>query len=181
MILLASGSPRRIEILSQITTEFKTYSPNADEDYQGATPEDTVLTIASRKWDAVEDKNNYSIVITADTLVYFNGEYLGKPKNRQDAIEMLCRLNGKTHNVVTGIVISGNNKVVKKAITSSVTFNLLTKSEIETYVDTHEVLDKAGSYAIQDGVMVKSYTGEYTNIVGMPKLALQEMLVEVGQ
>ncbi len=178
-VLLASGSARRIEILSQIVAEFDRCSPDADEDYLGSSPEDTVTTIALRKWEAVSNKASYDIVITADTLVYFNGEYLGKPNGLNGAYKMLKKLNGNTHSVVTGIVVSSKDKVIKKAITSSVTFNELSDEQLKDYIENHYVLDKAGSYAIQDGVMVKNFTGEYTNIVGMPKATLQEMIAEV--
>ncbi len=181
MILLASKSARRIEILSQIVKEFDMISPDADENYLGSTPEDTVLTIATRKWEAVTNKQDYDIVITADTLVYFNGEYLGKPVDNDDAFNMLKKLNGNTHIVMTGIVVSSKAKVIKRAVASSVTFNKLSEEKLQEYISTHEVLDKAGSYAIQDGIMVESYTGEYTNIVGMPKNTLQDMLTEVSK
>ncbi len=178
-VLLASGSARRIEILSELVEQFDRCCPDADENYVGTTPEDTVTTIAFRKWNAVSNKSEYDIVITADTLVYHKGEYLGKPSNAADALVMLKRLNGDTHNVVTGIIVSSKEKVLKRAITSQVTFNKLSDEQLKNYIDNHYVLDKAGSYAIQDGVMVAHFTGEYTNIVGMPKLALQEMMAEV--
>ncbi|MFI3228660.1 MAG: Maf family protein [Bacillota bacterium] len=178
-VLLASGSARRIDILSELVAEFDRCSPDADENYLGSSPEDTVTTIALRKWQAVSNKDCYDIVITADTLVYFNGEYLGKPEGTNGAYEMLKKLNGNTHSVVTGIVVSSKDKVLKKAITSSVTFNKLSDEQLKDYIDNHYVLDKAGSYAIQDGIMVKNFTGEYTNIVGMPKNTLQKMMTEV--
>ena len=179
--MLASRSPRRKELLSRIADKFDIQAPEADEDVVCDTPEQTVLAVAERKLAAVVNPQQYDAIIACDTLVYLDGVYYGKPANEQEAKMMLRALSGKTHKVISGFIVRGKTREIKEAVTSHVTFRVLNDKDIENYVSTEQPFDKAGSYAVQDGRLVASYQGDYTNIMGMPlesvKKALQELKV----
>lgn len=179
-ILLASRSPRRKELLATIIDSFDTQAPEADESVICSTPQQTVLAIARRKLDAAGDCPMYDAVIACDTLVYLDGEYFGKPKDEADAMRMLRALSGKTHTVVSGVAIRAKDKLVSGAVVSYVTFQRLTDAQIADYIAAEQPLDKAGSYAIQDGKLVQSYKGDYTNIVGMPVAYVKKALIDLG-
>lgn len=167
-ILLASRSPRRKQLLSQIVGGFDIQAPEADEDVICATPEETVIAVASRKLDAVVNSEAYDIIIACDTLVYLDGIYYGKPADEEDAKKMLRALSGKTHKVVSGFIVRGRMGEIARSVVSYVTFRELSDEDIAEYVQTEKPLDKAGSYAVQDGRLVASYAGDYTNIMGLP-------------
>lgn len=168
-VLLASNSPRRRELLKYLVPEFDVKAFSADENFKGGSPEETVSEIAFRKLSAAEKEfGNYELVIAADTLVYMDGRYYGKPRDRADAVRMLGELSGKTHTVYSAIAVRLNGKILRAVEATEVTFKKLGASEISDYIDTHPVTDKAGAYAVQDGVVVAGYKGSYTNIVGLP-------------
>lgn len=181
MIILASGSPRRRELLKLITDEFKVVVSDADESLKSiTTPKETVEILSQRKAESVlklVDLQN-DIIIAADTVVAINNEILGKPENRDNAFEMLKKLSGKVHSVYTGVTVIKNeiNKVF--SVKSEVEFFELSDSEIECYLDTGEYADKAGSYGIQGygALFVKSINGDYNNIVGLPVSTLSRVL-----
>lgn len=179
-ILLASRSPRRRELLARIVPRFDVQAPEADEDIVCATPEETVLAVAQRKLQAAENKEQYYAVIACDTLVYLDGKYYGKPLDREDAIQMLKELSGRTHTVYSGFVVRAGGREIEEAVTSEVTFKALTDAEIARYVDTEQPYDKAGAYAVQDGRLVASYKGDYTNIMGLPVDAVKRALAELN-
>ncbi|MDR0696014.1 MAG: Maf family protein [Christensenellaceae bacterium] len=180
-ILLASESPRRKELLKAIFLSFDVYKTCIDENYEGLMPEDTVKEIAKRKLRvAVEKNTGYELVIAADTLVYCNGLYLGKPKDKADAIQILTYLEGKTHEVYSGIAINFKGVEVIEHETSNVKFHSLTQEDIENYIATHDLLDKAGAYAIQDGVVVECFNGSFSNIMGLPISKVNEILIKLG-
>lgn len=179
-VLLASRSPRRRELLAKIIPAFDVQSPEADEDIVCATPAETVLAVARRKLEAAENTERYFAVIACDTLVYLDGKYFGKPCGREDAIEMLQELSGKTHTVYSGFIVRAGDREVKEAVTSEVTFRTLSGHEIAQYVDTEQPYDKAGAYAVQDGRLVASYKGDYTNIMGLPVEAVKKALLELN-
>jgi septum formation protein len=182
-IILASGSPRRAELLTQVGVSYKVVV----SDYHEKMPDlgDDIITwvkyTASNKAKTVFDKTG-GVVLGADTVVILpceNGEYymggrkvslLGKPENENNAVNMLRRLSGKEHDVVTAYSIITENKTVVKAITTKVFFYELSDEDILNYVNTGEPMDKAGSYGIQakGAVFVKSITGDYYNVVGLP-------------
>lgn len=174
-VLLASNSPRRRELLKYLTSEFDVNAFSADENFKGKTPEETVTEIALRKLYAAKPEFcDYDVVIASDTLVYMDGKYYGKPRDVSAAIGMLSELSGKTHTVYSAVAVMKNGKVSTATEATKVTFKALSEKDIREYVSTHQVLDKAGAYAVQDGVLVKGYSGSYTNIVGLPleKLSL---------
>lgn len=169
--ILASNSPRRKELLGNIT-EFTVLSAEADESVEpGLSPDQIVEELAARKAQAVFERlSDSESVIGADTIVYHKGEVLGKPKDKEDAFRMLKSLSGDTHSVFTGVcVLTPEGKLVFHSETK-VTFDELPDEEIREYIDTGEPMDKAGAYGIQGlgGKFVTGIEGDYTNVVGFP-------------
>lgn len=142
-------------------------------------PEQTAVSLAESKCDEVFENHGDSTVIGCDTVVVFEGEILGKPKDENDAYATLKRLSGKTHYVVTGVCVRNKNKRLSGFEKTEVKFNVLSDDFIKNYVDGGSPLDKAGSYGIQDGGIVKEYFGSYTNVVGLPVNLVKKMLEEV--
>ncbi|RVU54968.1 Maf family protein [Anaerosphaera multitolerans] len=172
MIILASNSPRRQEILSRFT-DISIVSSDIDEnnDYYD-NPIQLVMALSFEKGIAVALENPSNIVISADTVIDFNGEILGKPQNREDAKNMLQRLSGKKHKVITGYSIFKLEKNIKYTdyVVSYVFFKDLTEEEVEDYLNTEEFWGKSGSYAIQGygSLLIDSMQGSFENIVGLP-------------
>ncbi|MBR2349777.1 MAG: septum formation protein Maf [Clostridia bacterium] len=177
-VLLASQSPRRKELLKTVLPEFAIESYPADEHFKGETPEETVKEIALRKLLAVESPERYDLIIASDTLVYKDGIYYGKPIDETDAVRMLKELEGKTHVVVSGLAISYNGVRECYSVSTDVTFYPMSEAQIKEYLSTHYCLDKAGAYAVQDGVVVEKLNGSYSNVVGLPMEKLEEILKE---
>lgn len=177
-VLLASQSPRRKELLKELINDFTVETYPADENFLGDTPQDTVKEIALRKLKAVPQMDRYDLIIASDTLVYKDGVYYGKPKDRADAIRMISELEGKTHQVCSSLAIYYKGSIESHSVTTDVTFYKMTMDEIVDYIDNHYCLDKAGAYAVQDGVVVEKYDGSYTNVVGLPLEKLSEILKE---
>lgn len=180
-ILLASASPRRKEILEKIIgSNFITKSFDVDENYFAKTPEETAIELAKRKLKAVQSSNLYEVIITGDTIVWNDGKYYGKPGSLVEAKQMLLELAGKTHKVVSSVLVQFNEHIEVGTAVSFVTLKNLTVENIENYIKNHQVLDKAGSYAIQDGIVVEKYTGSYDNIVGLPSEKLIEIFKKIN-
>ncbi len=175
-VLLASKSPRRKELLKEIFSEFTIETYDADENFLGVSPQETVKEIALRKLKAVVNKERFDVIIASDTLVYRAGVYYGKPKDEEDAIRMLLELEGKTHTVCSGLAVYINGKVFLDAVSTLVTFKEMSLEDAKEYFNTHYLLDKAGAYAVQDGVVVKEYSGSYSNVIGLPIERLKEIL-----
>ena len=171
--ILGSNSPRRKEILKEIGLDFSIYPSNIDENFDKEIDlEDIPVFLAEKKANALKNKlKENDILITADTIVIYKNELLSKPENSYQAKEMLEKLSGKSHKVITGVcLLSKNNKSIFSSKTI-VTFNDLDKFEIEFYVNKYKPFDKAGSYGIQEWVGligVKKIEGSYTNVVGLP-------------
>ncbi len=178
--VLASASPRRRELLSLIVPEFEVVPATGEEKFNMSLfPEQVVCSVAEGKCDEVFEKHPDCAVIGCDTVVVFEGEILGKPKNGDDAAATLKRLSGKTHYVMTAVCIRTRNKKLTEFEKTEVRFNSLSDEFIRIYVDSGSPLDKAGSYGIQDGGLVKEYFGSYTNVVGLPVSLVKKMLEEV--
>lgn len=180
-VILASGSPRRKDILADMGVEFVVVPSSVDEDkIHSPFAQILVKKLARAKARDVFKSHKQDVVVAADTIVVKGARELGKPKNRQDAINVISRLSGKWHVVYTGVcVVSGGiEKVFCDA--SKVKFKHLSTKEIEDYVDTYKPFDKAGAYGIQDGVVVEKYIGSYSNILGLPKTKLAAVLAQVG-
>lgn len=184
--ILASGSERRQELLQRIIKDFDVIVSDFDEDkvlYQGNI-EEYVKKLALGKANRVkENLNESSIIISGDTIVTLGDVILGKPKNEEDAFNMLKTLSGKTHRVYSGIAVinTENDKVENEALYTEVTFSKITDEEIISYIKTKEPLDKAGAYGIQGfgGVFVEKINGCYYNVVGLPLNLLNRMLNKV--
>lgn len=177
-LILGSKSPRRKEILSMVTSEFDVRVSDCDESYGEDTPLCIVPQIlAERKARAIESKDD-EIVIGCDTVVVYDGELMGKPRDKADAVRMLEKLNGTTHQVISGICIKKGEKEYSEAVTTDVTFRSLTRDEIFSYVEKYNPVDKAGAYGIQEaaGAFVKEIKGDFYNVVGLPLCRLCEIL-----
>jgi septum formation protein len=183
-LILASQSPRRRYLLEQAGLEFEVIPSHFNEDsIQLTTPADYVKTLAVNKADEIAARFPDSWVIGADTIVTINGTVLGKPGHPDEARQMLERLSGQSHRVLTGYAIVCKEKQIRivDAIQTEVEFKSLTASEIEWYIHTDEPFDKAGAYAIQGlgTFLVRRINGSYTNVVGLPVCEVIETLIEM--
>lgn len=184
--ILASQSPRRRELLTQIgVKQFDILVPEADESYDPTlTPQEIVSSICRKKAVAARALagDDEAIIITADTMVFLDGLRLGKPRDEADAAAMLRALSGRTHEVCTGVSIVQGEKIITEAETTAVTFRFLTDAEIAAYIRSGDPMDKAGSYGIQGkpALFVKGIEGCYFNVMGLPLHLLGQMLRRFG-
>lgn len=179
-VILASASPRRRELLNKIITGFDIVPAKGEEKVNlSLFPEQIVCGIAEAKCDEVFASHSKSLVIACDTVVVFEGKILGKPKDKEDAAQTLKMLSGRTHYVVTGVCVRSPRKKLVKSETTEVRFNRLSDEFIDEYVESGSPMDKAGSYGIQDGGLVREYFGSYTNVVGLPVSLTKNMMEEV--
>ena len=172
-IILASGSPRRQQFFKDLDLDFEIKIKEIEEVYPDTlTGVEITNYIAELKAAAFNDNiNENEIIITSDTLVWLNNKAIGKPKDHQDAFEMLKSLSNKTHEVITSVCFKTKFKTDIIHETTKVTFNELSDSQIKYYLDTYKPFDKAGSYGIQDWiglVGIIKIEGSYTNVVGLP-------------
>lgn len=184
-LILASKSPRRCELLKQVGLDFDIIPSRVIEDFiQGESPQEHVIRLAQAKALDVGGRYTDRWVIAADTIVYINNSILGKPKNSEEALEMLRCLSGKEHWVLTGFSVQHLKKRRgdREAVQTAVKVKTLTKVEMEWYIQTGEPFDKAGGYAIQGvgSFMIESIHGSYTNVVGLPLCELIQMLNRIG-
>ena len=178
-VILASGSPRRKELLDLAGIPFEVVPSSAEEVKDNASaPAETVLENARRKAASVSASHAGRIVIGADTLVFYEGHVLGKPADRQNAYEMLSLLSGHTHQVFTGVCLTNGDRTTAEVVRTDVTFRNLTPKLIERYLDTGEYMDKAGAYGIQGRgcILVERLNGDYFNVVGLPISTVYRML-----
>ena len=173
-LILASGSPRRRELMSQVGLDFTVVTSDADENIKEMEPEDYVRELSSVKAQSVleqyADNEDSVIVIGADTIVYHKGEILTKPKNEEDAFRILKSLEGQIHQVYTGVTICSAHKNVSFYEKTDVWVYDMTDEEIRDYISTGEPMDKAGAYGIQGkfAAYIKGIEGDYNNVVGLP-------------
>ena len=184
MIILASKSPRREQLLKDAGIEFIMHPSDIDEFVdQNMPPESIVLELAKQKAEDVATKYQDHLVIGADTIVVYQDEILGKPKNEDDAFRMLRLLSGKTHSVFTGVTLVKGHKKKSFYSESKVTMKTLSDKEIINYIETKEPMDKAGAYAIQ-GLgkhIVDTYEGDFYTIVGLPIEKLLEAIKSIDE
>lgn len=186
-IILASASPRRREILTNLGLNFEVLVSDADEskiDKNSIPVEIYVQELALLKAMAVAQKlkNRSAVIISADTVVYLDGEVLGKPKTEADAFEMLSKLSGKSHSVFSGLCVM-DAKTLKSVCTreeTKVFFKELTAEKIQDYIKTSEPMDKAGAYAVQGlgALFTEKVEGDFFNVIGLPVKRLAEILEE---
>ena len=180
-LILASASPRRAELLSRLGLPFETKPSGASERIDTPLPPPQhVLEIAARKTKAIASQEQNAIVIGADSVVTINDTILEKPRDDAHAIEMLTLLSGKTHQVLTGLVLTNTHtsQTLTDTTITQVTMRDLTQEDIQRYVATGDSLDKAGSYAAQglSAIFVESISGCFYNVVGLPITRLWAML-----
>lgn len=199
-IVLASGSPRRKELLEQIGIEFEICKPQGEEIITHTKPEEVVMELSKQKGHEVASmvasfgENHEDImtksdlmVLAADTVVAYSGHILGKPKDREDAFSMLSMLQGKIHSVFTGVTIVLVDKEGKAGELvfyeeTTVTMHPMSEEEINRYLDTGDADDKAGSYGIQGpfAIHIKQIDGDYNNVVGFPISRIYQELKNIG-
>lgn len=183
MIVLASASPRRKELLEQIGCRCRVEASHAEEvSGQGLLPSETVMKNAHVKAAEVAARYPNLPVLGADTVVSLDDDIFGKPKDKEQAREMLTRLSGRTHKVSTGIALVWNNHLWQAYETTEVDFAPLSLAEIDRYIATGEPADKAGAYGIQGraAVFIEQIRGSYSNVVGLPLHCLYSLAQKAG-
>jgi septum formation protein len=185
LLILASASLRRQELLDSAGIPFEVLPSEVDEGFQeGETPEEYVGRLARRKAAKAGERYRDRWVLAADTVVVIDGRILGKPGDREEAREMLERLSDQEHRVITGFCLHrcDSGKSREGTVTTWVRFKSLSSREIDWYLDTGEPFDKAGAYAIQGkaAFMVREIRGSYTNVVGLPLTEVIEALQQMG-
>ena len=182
-IILASASPRRKELLSQIGITFEIIKAEKEEHITSSIPTEVVKELSMQKAKEVAAKCDGSIIIGADTIVAMEGQILGKPKDRADAMRMLRLLQGKKHQVITGVtVLLGSTKTLSFAEVTDVSLYPMTDAQIERYIATGEPMDKAGAYGVHEWIGfigVENISGSYYNIMGLPVQKLYRELLKV--
>ena len=180
-LILASASPRRRELLRQLTENFEVIPSGAEENITAGSPYDTVCALASAKARWIAERYPDAVVIGADTMVYLGTEPLGKPRDIDEAREMLRKLSGKAHQVYTGVCVIADGKTLTDASCTDVYFAELSEEEKERYLATNDSLDKAGGYGIQGYAarFIERIDGWYFNVFGLPIRLLYTMLKQV--
>lgn len=180
-LILASASPRRKELLKQVRIPFKVVEGDIDENGEDGTPYEICERLAEKKALSVYKASGKNWVLGADTIVIKDGIIMGKPENTEDAADMLMRLSGGDHEVITGYsIINPDGGVAATAhVTTTVTFKRLSPEEINSYIKTNEPFGKAGAYAIQEigAFMITGINGSYSNVVGLPLFEVIDSLV----
>lgn len=187
-VILASGSPRRKELLEQMGVSFEIITSKCEEVITSTNPEDVVKELSKMKAeDVAKEIQAPAIILGADTVVAHNGRILGKPKDKEDAIQMISSFAGQEHHVYTGVCIiikeeDGSEEIISFAEGTKVVVYPMTEQEILDYVESGECNDKAGSYAIQGlfAPYIKEIDGDYYNIVGFPIAGIYQRLKEKG-
>jgi len=183
VVCLASVSPRRRELLTQIGVPHKVVGAHIDETaLPGELPRDYVLRMARQKALAVRDRGEALPVLAADTSVVLDDVIYGKPRDREEGVAMLQRLSARTHEVLTAVAIADARGVALRLNVSSVRFRKLTPQECNAYWETGEPHDKAGGYAVQGAaaVFIESLSGSYSGVMGLPLFETAELLRGAG-
>lgn len=184
-IILASASPRRRELMELAGYEFEIKVSHKEEKYQSTEPDEIVKELSLLKAEDIAEQTNQQdlIVIGADTVVAHNGKILGKPHSKEDAFQMIKGFQGDKHQVYTGVTIlrfdsNGNKIVVNHAVKTDVYVNPMTDQEIMAYIESEQVMDKAGAYGIQGkfAIHIEKIEGDYYNVVGLPVSYIYEAL-----
>ena len=184
-IVLASGSPRRRELLERIgRTDFVVRVPEVEESFTGGLPPQEVVSYISREKAEAAAKlcGPGDIVITADTMVFLDDQRLGKPRDEAHALEMLTALQGRRHTVCTGVTLLQGAKRLTQSESTDVFFRSATEEELRRYIATGEPMDKAGAYGVQGrgALLVERLEGDFFNVMGLPVLRLARMLESFG-
>jgi len=185
-IILASRSPRRQELMSELGIKFKIVTRDYDESFpDGLSGNEIALYVAKAKASVFKNEvAENEIVIAADTIVWCNNEVLGKPVDKADAIRILKEISGNTHEVITGVSLLSSKKQITFSVATKVTFEVLSDEEIDYYIDNYNPYDKAGAYGIQEWIGITACSrieGSYFNVVGLPVQRLYKELQEFAQ
>lgn len=183
MLVLASKSPRRRELLGLYTDEFEIDVSNAYEpEFSGGSVDGYVKELASLKAREVAARRPGDTVIGADTVVAFDGQVLGKPRDEAHAKEMLTAMSGGRQEVYTGVCVVSGGREICDAVKTTVIFRALSEAEIDDYIATGECMDKAGAYGIQGGAkeFVETISGDYFNVIGLPMKRVAEILSQLS-
>ena len=184
-LVLASASPRRRELLSEIGLRFQVRSSDVPEEYEDdLSPEQVAIVLAARKSEAVAQQEPGTIVLGADTIVVLDGHILGKPENAEHARDMLRMLRGRWHAVITAIAVTDNltGNAAISSVTTGVKMLYFDDAALDAYIATGEPMDKAGSYAVQGrgGEFIETVDGCYSNVVGLPLCETARLLGDFG-
>lgn len=180
-LILGSNSPRRASLLTQMGFYYEIRVAEIDEEaFSVNNPKDTPIFLAQKKAEAlISQINDNELLLCADTLVFLGQEIIGKPKNKEEAKKLLNALSGKSHEVITGVHLYSKFKTISFSVSTQVYFTELNVEDIEYYLNLFDVLDKAGSYGIQDWIGligVKKIEGSYTNVMGLPTMETYQFL-----
>ena len=181
-VILASQSPRRIELLKTVIKNFRVVPSKIDEVCDiDLSPEENAMLLGRKKATWVAKHHPHNLVIGADTMVVLENKIIGKPTDAENARQILKQLSGQEHKVITGVAVV-HSKIFSAASISRVRIKTLTSNEINSYVKSEEPMDKAGAYAIQGkgSFLVESYDGPYSNIVGLPINLLKNLLQKLN-
>jgi septum formation protein len=182
-IVLASQSPRRSELIGRLGLEFAVEPADIDESYRdGETPPAHAERLAREKAEKVAATHPHALVVGSDTIVVIDGDVLGKPKDREQAVEMLMRLSGRDHEVCTGIAVAMDGRVESGLERVRVRFRALDRGACEAYVATGEPMDKAGAYGIQGfgSAIVEGIEGDYFAVMGLPVVRMLALIERFG-
>jgi len=190
--ILASASPRRIQLFKEISKNFTVLPADVDESIEklfdkkeldsllNSSPQSIVMELAKIKAMAIASNHPNSLVVGADTGVFLDGQMLGKPVDKEDAIRLLKMLSGKTHHVITGFCIMYKDKIITDFENTIVVFENLDDFAIDRYIKSGQYIGKAGAYGIQDGYgLVKEYIGDLNNVIGFPTEKIKKRIKEV--
>lgn len=182
-LILASGSPRRKELLAELGFTFEVITSDAEEEHRSDIPlTELCERNAVLKTQAVASQYPDAVVLGGDTLVYIDEEPLGKPKSEQEAVDMLMRLSGRAHKVCSGMCLIEGDKVQPFHAVTDVVFKEIDEAVIRNYMQKVNVMDKAGSYAVQDcgEMIISEVRGDFSNVVGLPQALVLEQLESFG-
>ena len=170
MLILASESPRRRELIKRITNDFTVIPSNVDESLLHITPHDLPAELSKLKAYSVFSKYPNDEVLACDTVVILNGELMGKPRNKKEAFDMLSKLSNKKHVVISGYTYISKDKEITRTVRTYVYFNKLSDELINKYIESGSPMDKAGAYGIQDQQfnLVNHIEGDFDNVIGLP-------------
>jgi len=181
-VILASQSPRRIELLKTVIKNFRIVPSKIDEVCDiNLSPEENAILLGRKKAAWVAKEHPHNLVIGADTMVVLENKIIGKPTDAENARQILRQLSGQEHKVITGVAVV-HLKIFSAVSISHVRIKALTQNEINSYVESGEPMDKAGAYAIQGegSFLVESYSGSYSNIIGLPMDLLKDLLQKLN-
>jgi len=181
-VILASQSPRRIELLKTVIKNFRIVPSKIDEVCDiNLSPEENAILLGRKKATWVAKEHPHNLVIGADTMVVLENKIIGKPTDAENARQILKQLSGQEHKVITGVAVV-HLKIFSAVSISHVRIKALTQNEINSYVESGEPMDKAGAYAIQGegSFLVESYSGSYSNIIGLPMDLLKDLLQKLN-